>query len=138
MLARSIYDPVRFRLEPPPSPSSFQEWLGAALWRWRDALVFRPWIYGALGLVAVAVAALRRRRWPLFIALSGIASECGLFFVAPSADYRYSYWMIVSALIAALWLIAEAIGRATAHAAPRDGRGIDARRRCGAHGIACV
>lgn len=126
MLVRSIYDPVRFGLEPPPAPSTFQEWLGAELWRWRDALVFRPWLYGVLGIAAAVIAALRRRRAPLFIALSGLASECGLFLVAPSADYRYSYWLIVSALIATLWTCAEAVGAlvVTARARRSENKGL--------------
>ena len=109
MLTRSMFDHARFGLEPPQPTTAFQQWLGERLWAMRDSLLFRPWIYGVLGVVACVVGAARRRRWPCFIALSGLACEATLFVVAPSADYRYSYWMIVSALIAALWLLIEAI-----------------------------
>jgi len=109
-LPRSTYDPVAMRIEPQVPPTPLQEWLGAQIWSLRDSAMFRPWIYGVLGIAACGVAAARRRRWPCFIALSGLACELGLFFVAPAPEYRYSSWMIASALIASAWLAAEAIG----------------------------
>ena len=63
-----------------------------------------------VGSGAILVAARRRRWWPCAVALSGIAFELVLLLVAPLPEYRYSYWMIVSTLIAATWLAVEAIG----------------------------
>jgi len=71
--------------------------------------VFRPWLYCLLGAAACAVALRRRLWWPFCIALSGLAYEAGLLVVAPSEDYRYSLWMIVSALIAVAWVAIEAL-----------------------------
>jgi hypothetical protein len=90
----------------------FGEWL----WRLQMQGVFRPWIYGVLVVAAAVVATRRRRWWPCAIALSGIAFELALFLVAPSPDYRYSYWMIVAAMISAAWLLAETIGGAARRA----------------------
>jgi hypothetical protein len=110
-MAGSLYDATGSGIEPAPPPSRVQEWLGARLRDVERFRIFRPVLYGALALVASAVAAWRGRLWPCCIALSGLACELGLFLVAPSPEYRYSYWMIVAALIAALWLAAETIGR---------------------------
>lgn len=117
VMARSTYEGSEaVALEPPAPATPLQEWFGMQIWQLRDYGVFRPWIYGLLGVGACVVAA-RQRRWrPCFIALSGLTCELGLFLVAPSSDYRYSYWMIVSALIATTWLVAERIagrGRST-------------------------
>lgn len=110
MMAQSGYDPTNLNIDPPAAPSPLQMRFGSWLWSLHTHGVFRPWLYGVIVVAAALVAALRRRWWPCAIALSGIAFELVLFLVAPSPDYRYSYWMIVSALIAALWLAAEAIG----------------------------
>ena len=111
VLARSTYaGSAAVGVEPPAPATALQEWFGARIWDLRSYGVFRPWIYGLLGAGACALAAWRGRWWPCFIALSGLTYELGLFLVAPSSDYRYSYWMIVSALIAAAWLRAESVG----------------------------
>jgi len=108
VLARSIYSTQAVPgLEEPPPASELQDWFGTRIWELRSYGVFRPWIYGLLGIVACALAAATGRWRPCFIAFSGLACELGLFVVAPSSDYRYSYWMIVSALIATGWLVAE-------------------------------
>lgn len=111
VMARSTYAGSKaVTLEPPAPATPWQDWFGTRMWELRDYGVFRPWIYGLLGVGACAAAAVRGRWWPCFIALSGLTCELGLFLVAPSADYRYSYWMIVSALIATAWLVAERAG----------------------------
>lgn len=110
LMAGSFYDATGSGIEPAGPPSPVQDWLGARLRDLERFRIFRPCLYGALALVASGVAAWRGRLWPCCIALSGLACELGLFFVAPSPEYRYSYWMIVAALISALWLAAETIG----------------------------
>ena len=67
--------------------------------------LFRPWLYLALTL-ALLVMALRR---PLVLALllSGLGIELSLFFLAHSADYRYSHWMICTTLLAAILLFTD-------------------------------
>jgi hypothetical protein len=76
--------------------------------RLAETWLYRPWIYLALnaGVFALCI-------WPRsqasremgLIAASGLLYEASLFFMAPSADYRYSHYMIyISILVAALWL----------------------------------
>lgn len=111
VMARSTYaGSAAVAVEPPAPATALQEWFGARIWDLRSYGVFRPWIYGLLAAGACVLAARRGRWWPCCIALSGLTYELGLFLVAPSSDYRYSYWMIVSALIAAAWLLAESVG----------------------------
>jgi hypothetical protein len=110
VMVQSLYEGAAPSIEPPVPPTAAQLRLGAWIWALESRYAFRPWIYAVVGIGATLVAALRRRWWPCAVALSGIAFELVLLLVAPSPDYRYSYWMIVSALIAATWLAAEAIG----------------------------
>ena len=113
MMTASTYTHESFpALEPPAAPSPLQERFTRVLLALRPYGVFRPWVYVVLSVVACAVAVRRRRWWPLCIALSGLAYEAGLLVVAPTEEYRYSYWMVVSALIAAAWLAIEAIASA--------------------------
>jgi hypothetical protein len=73
-----------------------------------NSWLYRPWIYFLLGLAVLAFA-VRRWDWAyrdvILIAASGIAHDAGLFFLAPSADFRYSHFMIYASLLSAalLW-----------------------------------
>ncbi|HEY5927413.1 MAG TPA: hypothetical protein VIV11_37270 [Kofleriaceae bacterium] len=63
----------------------------------RSALIFRAWPYL---LVAIALAiTLRRNRGAIAIVASGLCYETALFVIAPSADFRYSTWLVISTLI---------------------------------------
>ncbi|HEU0036487.1 MAG TPA: hypothetical protein VFQ53_38005 [Kofleriaceae bacterium] len=64
----------------------------------RDNLVFRPWLYLLLGLFLLPLCA--RQRIAFAVLASGLACELSVFVAAPSADYRYSHWMIVCTTIA--------------------------------------
>jgi hypothetical protein len=78
-------------------------WL-AALHGLESTLVFRAWAYL---LVALALLPLCRRQRIAFVILaSGAAYELSLLVAAPSADYRYSHWMIACALIGAALVFA--------------------------------
>lgn len=99
-------------IEPPPAPSPLQQRFGTAIWRLEALRVYRPWVYGLIGVVACVLAAALRRWWPCAVALSGLLTEALLFLVAPAPEYRCSYWMIVSALIATTWLTVECVARA--------------------------
>jgi len=90
VMTQSNYDAAR-GIEPPVPPTPAQLRLGAWIWGLGAGHLFRPWIYGVVGLGAVLVAARRRRWWPCAVALSGIAFELVLFLVAPLPEYRYSY-----------------------------------------------
>lgn len=79
------------------------KWL-AALHRIEATLVFRVWAYL---LVSLALLPLCRGNRIAFVVLaSGLAYELSLLVVAPSADYRYSHWMIVCAVTAAVLVFA--------------------------------
>lgn len=91
-------------LEPPAPQSALQARFEGVIFPLTPYWVFRPWIYGVVALVACAVATWQRLWWPFCIALSGLVQESVLFVVAPAEDYRYSLWMILSALIAAVWV----------------------------------
>ncbi len=85
-------------------------------WRLRSAFatlatwtLYRPWPWLGLNLLVVAAAVWARRPAVAAIALSGLCYELALFFLAPSADYRYSHWLILAtwaalAALAAQWL----------------------------------
>lgn len=60
--------------------------------------LFVPWIYLVLALILAVVA--RRQRDVLALLFSGLVIESSLLFLAPSADYRYSHWMITCTCIA--------------------------------------
>jgi hypothetical protein len=69
--------------------------------------LFRPWTYLALLLGALPLC-MRDRRL-LAVALSGIANEAALFVLAPTVDFRYSIWLVVSAMLVVTSLIARRV-----------------------------
>ncbi|MBY0279288.1 hypothetical protein K2Z84_28470 [Candidatus Binatia bacterium] len=69
--------------------------------------VFRPWPYLVVGMLGLALAWFHREWGCVALAASGIAYEAALLLVAPSSDYRYSHWMVTSALVAAVCLAAR-------------------------------
>lgn len=72
-------------------------WLGTS---W----LFRPYVYLALSLAFVGLCL--RRRELAALALSGLANEAALFFLAPTIDYRYSIWLVAATVIVVMMLIA--------------------------------
>lgn len=110
IMTRSTYVPADHPgIEAPPSQSRLQVWLEGVVLSMKPYGIFRPWIYAVLAITASAVALGSGRWWPFCIALSGLAYEAGLLIVAPSEDYRYSLWMIMSALVAAAWVAIEMV-----------------------------
>jgi hypothetical protein len=102
-------------------------WL-SALVRIQGTVLFRPWAYL---LIALALLPLCRRS-PLALALllSGIAYELSLLVVAPSADYRYSHWMIVCTITATVLAFVgryrtrrHAVGEASGAETSQEGTG---------------
>ncbi|HTL31582.1 MAG TPA: hypothetical protein VL326_00580 [Kofleriaceae bacterium] len=79
---------------------------------WSDALIaivkkkfFRPRLYFYLTLILICFT--RRNRLAFAVLASGIAHELGLFALAPAVDYRYSHWMILTALLGAILIFVE-------------------------------
>jgi hypothetical protein len=87
----------------PTGYTSFQETVGE-IYEWcSETWLFRPFIYAAIALVLVVVA--RRQRDVLAIVCSGIVLESSLFFLGPSADYRYSHWLVVTTILALIIVV---------------------------------
>lgn len=81
----------------------------AFTWLWQHTPLFEPFVYFALSLLLLPFAI--RHRDVLALLLSGIAMELTLFFLASSPDYRYSHWMVLTALLSAITLVARRIRR---------------------------
>jgi len=57
----------------------------------------------------------------LLIAASGLLYEGSLFFLAPSADYRYSHYLVYTSVLSTLLLIRTFVGVALPrHASKRE------------------
>lgn len=69
--------------------------------------LYRPWLWLGLNLLVVAAAVSARRPAAAAIALSGLCYELALFFIAPSADYRYSHWLILASWGALVALVVQ-------------------------------
>ena len=121
----SVFRQVIGRTSVMMEPNNSPEWLANAYGhspertklqnyiRWRLTnlsrhLFFRPWIY--LGITMLVMLACFLPSFTMeriqigLIAASGFAHEAGLFLLAPSADFRYSHYMIYTSLLASLLL----------------------------------
>ncbi len=83
-----------------------------AVWLVMHTQLMRPYPYLLLAL-ALLILSLRHRD-VLALLLGGLSMEASLFFTAPTPDLRYSHWMMLCALLAAVILFARryAAGRA--------------------------
>ena len=80
----------------------------AMLWLARKTPLFRPWIYL---LLAFALVPLAWRRHVVPLLASGILYELTLLPFAPSPDYRYSHWLVICTLLAAIRIAASWVAR---------------------------
>jgi len=91
--------------------SALQErWLEVHRWL-ADTFVFCPRFYFFIALLLIPFV---RSRISCAVLASGVCYELGLFFVAPSADVRYSHWMTVCTLVALVLIFVERIRRGRA------------------------
>jgi hypothetical protein len=74
-------------------------------WVWKKTPLFLPWIYAVVALVLLPFAL--RHRDILALLLSGLALDLSLLPLAPSPDYRYSHWMVLTVCIATIVLTAR-------------------------------
>ncbi len=104
----------------PGCGSSLQQALRDGLEASAGLVIYRPWLWLLLNVSLIVAAAFLHSRSPGLIALgsSGLLYELALFFIAPSADWRYSHWLVLST-----WVVlgaiasrpgANALARATA------------------------
>ena len=75
--------------------------------------VFDPYPYAIVALALLVVAARRRDAIVAALALSGLAYEAAWFVLAPTADFRYSQWMIACTVVAAVLAGASYLRRHT-------------------------
>jgi hypothetical protein len=102
---------------PPREPPGIQGTLARAfIWLSVNTPLFRPYPVFFLAIVLLYFA--RRQPLALTLLVSGLLYELPLFFIAPSADNRYSHWMVTTTLIALAILIATRLAqRARPHMA---------------------
>lgn len=88
------------------APPMYQNWIQRRLERIaRNSPLFRGWFYLVL---ALAMLALTRRHRDVFALLaSGFALELSLLPLAVTADYRYSHWLALTTILAAVILVAR-------------------------------
>ena len=87
--------------------TKLQNMLESGLNSLSNYLIFRPWLYLLMSfcLVIYSIFFLKNDAfYIIIIPLSGIAHELALFFLAPSADYRYSHYMVFTFLLSATFL----------------------------------
>ncbi len=86
-------------------PSKIQTALQPAMLWFGTSFLFRPYIYLVLSLVLAVLC--RKNRELLALVLSGVANEAALFILAPTIDYRYSVWLVISTTVVVIALIAK-------------------------------
>ena len=87
-------------------PSDWQRGWNAFVHLLARTPLYRPWLYLLAAIAAIALT--RRQRLLRNLALSGLAYELVLLFLAPVPEYRYSHWLVTTATIA---LAAFAVAR---------------------------
>ena len=68
----------------------------------RETPVFSVWMYLVIAIALLPLA--RRHRDVLVLLLSGLGLEATLLVLAASSDYRYSHWLVICAVVAAIIL----------------------------------
>lgn len=92
------------KIEHSAMPSRLQDLMREGM-RWLgSSWLFRPYVYLLITLLLLPLWI--RQRALMAIAVSGIAGEAALFFLAPTVDFRYSYWLVVSTVALVMMLIA--------------------------------
>jgi len=72
--------------------------------------MFSVIVYAALTLLLIPFAFIDRRIVALIA--SAVTSELILFIIAPTTDWRYSYWLVVAVVISTIMLVARRMRRA--------------------------
>lgn len=74
-------------------------------------VIYRPWFWLGLNVLLIGIAAVVsvRRAALVAVGMSGLLYELAFFFIAPSADYRYSHWLVLSTWVLLAALVAEVL-----------------------------
>jgi hypothetical protein len=70
-----------------------------------ETVLFEPYVYAAIAILLLALCC--RDRVTLTLLVSGLAYEAGYFPTAATPDVRYSHWMTVCTMVAALLLFVQ-------------------------------
>lgn len=86
------------------SPSAVQAEMRIVLGWFGTTWMFRPYLYLILALLLLPFCL--RDRHLFGLVASGLSGEAGLFILAPTIDYRYSFWLIVATVLGVFALVA--------------------------------
>lgn len=103
------------RVDHNASLSKVQRLLGKLFEKLGKTMLYRPWVYLLLGLIALVYVARRRDGLSSMLLASGFLYEASYFIGAAAPDYRYSHWMITCVCIVTLTIFLE---RLRDHSAP--------------------
>ncbi len=102
------YTPYMEKMKLSTGWSPLQEWMQRkSVWMSKKTPVFRPWIYLVVTLVLLPLAIRARKVDVIALLLSGLALEATLFPLAPTPDYRYSHWLVVTTPMSVAMLVAR-------------------------------
>lgn len=79
----------------------------AFLWLAKHTRLWRPHVYALLALALLGLAIAWRQRDVIALLLSGLFMESTMLVLGGTPDYRYSHWLVVTAVLAAIVLIAR-------------------------------
>jgi len=105
MVHRYQYKEILQReLHLPADSFALQRWMERkATWVAKKTPLFRPWVYLVIALVLLAFT--RGQRDVFALLLSGMGLEAGLLLLAPTPDYRYSHWLVISTVLSIILLV---------------------------------
>jgi hypothetical protein len=104
-------------------PSYLQRRLGSFYKKLSVTPLFRPWLYGVVGLIFFVYACWKRDGLVMALVASGFLYETTFLVAAAGAPFRYSNWLILCVCISAVIIFGERL---------RDG--IAARQKAGTIG----
>lgn len=85
------------------------------LWQFRQSAVDRPWVYYAVGLLALALMfackVTRYRAEAAVVLGSGLLYLAPMYFITPAGDLRYNFWSIWGALLCIVFALSAFVSR---------------------------
>ncbi|NVB77400.1 MAG: hypothetical protein HOV81_03315 [Kofleriaceae bacterium] len=102
-----IQDPYKsaFQVDHDAAASRIQNLLRQAMHWCGSSVVFSITVYLALSLLLLPFCVRDRESFALLV--SALMGEAILFLIAPTTDWRYSYWLIVAVVIVTVLLVAR-------------------------------
>jgi hypothetical protein len=100
----SFTHPDNLWIDHQAAPSGIQDVLHHVSIEISKGWLFYPYIYLAIAILLLPLT--RRDRVAFALLASGLLYELAWLFLAPTADYRYSHWMVTTTMMAAVRLFA--------------------------------